>query len=1693
MTHRIKLMAGSKKFGTFGGVFTPSILTILGVIMYMRLGWVVGNAGLWGTIIVILIAHVISVTTGLSISSIATDKKVGAGGVYYVLSRSLGLPIGGAIGLTLFVGTALSISLYLIGFAESFNAFLGFDTSINSLRLSGTLAVLALTSVALISTAVAIKAQYFILGTIALSLVSIVFGSTESTPQSIPFFGGEGSVSLEVVFAIFFPAVTGFTAGIAMSGDLKDPKKSIPTGTIAAIVVGFVVYIALAVFIAYNIDGSALRGDYNILMKFAVFAPAVVAGVWGATLSSALGGILGGPRILQAMSVDKITPYIFSKGKGKDNEPWNALFLTVIIAECGVLIGELDIIARIVSMFYLAAYGFINLSFFLESWASSDFSPSFKVKRWLGLVGFIATFVVMFKLDMLAMFAAFIIIGGIYLWLQRKQITLGTGDIWQSVWSSVVKTGLHKMENTEDHKRNWKPNILLFSGGSEQRPYLIEIAKSVAGKAGMITNFDLIENHQAKVLFPKHKQAVQDEELKKHGIFGRQIEVQNVFKGIESIASTFGFSGIEPNTVLMGWAKNTKDPLWFANMTQKLINLDYNVLYLDYDPRYGFRKYRRIDIWWRDITNSSELTLNIARFLLSSDEWREAEVRILLMNNTLQEGFERKIHQKLDEFRISATVKVFNNAIEQKPFYSLMKSASADTDLIIAGIPEMPAGHEVEFVSTTNELFSIVGTTLLVKSSSKLEQQQLSDAQKLGIKSLKLIQMDKLKVEYKVPMHEQLAFSIKGIESKLSGMSTELVNQYLSAYRNNYSTLIQKCQHELLSIKSELSIDYHEDKLNKIRKETLKKVYTNFKNFFNEDLPYIAERLDDFTLAFTERINQLVNDQPEIVERVLTSNELVVDKNDSFEIKQLKNSKKIKNSFGIVPKLKVPFREITMYHLNNTAYANLFKFQNKFGVLTFTLEQEFRTQLLEIFSFIDALAFSNFDYEGELNKRFIALNKLVDDQLNFIYNYLDQALRHSLKLIANDSSSLLAEDIGKSFANKYNTQNSAKLSVVGYGDFWCRNNRSIVQQTALDIALHNVSYSVKRIAETLMAEIKKSMFDRSKAYLNEAKNQIRKLEELVEKGLISDLQEVVLDFNDNLAYDEMVINESLNGLQQLGANLPDQIEAIDESSKNNFSVEQRENVKLLNIDVSHIADYIIDTHIQRPIENQLQQVPQICRQILAQAIHSLRLVSFSVNSLADDNLKVAELKSVLVKVNKSFSNGFAELDIRERRTIEELEDLFLTALSNLNASHLIEQAEQIKGISGKELNTEGVSNWWQQLKEKTASEVEKYSDIIVARKDSLMYADFNNRNKQTLNTNAVLKTFVEQVSPKGNISSELPFYYQQLFVGKHAPKLEFLQHREYELNESQIAINRIKNGVKGGILVLGESLSGRTFFSEIVAKEQGQGARTYKIDPPITGSNRAKDLLRLLGKQIGVSNSNEEVINEAPEGSIFIFNDLELWWERSANGDQAIKQVIRLIEQYSDRYVFIVNCNIYSYKLIRKIAHFDNYFVSTIQLTPFGVKALKETIMIRHRVGGIKIQYNQQFDDKLVDSKWNKIIDGYLNVSGGNIGSALHQWISNIQQYEDGYIEINAPRYSELPLFDDPDLMVFLAQFILHKHLTLNRIKRIFANDTKEDALLRVNSLQRVGIIEEIMGSTYRISPYLNAFVVRKLKDFELL
>ena len=714
-------MLKGKKFGTFEGVFTPSILTILGVIMYMRLGWVVGNAGLIGAISIIIIAHVIAITTGLSVSSVATDKKIGAGGIYYVLSRSMGIPIGGSIGIALYVGTALSIALYLIGFAESFNGYFGIGLTINDLRITGTIALVSITALALISTSVALKTQFFILSAIIISLIAIFFGTSEFQPGTVNMFSTEGAVSLEVVFAVFFPAVTGFTAGIAMSGDLKDPKKSIPTGTLLAIGTGLIIYIALAIFLAYTINSEVLKTDYNILMKVALFAPAVVAGIWGATLSSALGGILGGPRILQAMSIDKVTPKIFGKGKGENNEPVNALLMVFIIAEAGILIGELDIIARIVSMFYLTAYGFINISYFLESWANPDFQPTFKIKRWIGFLGFLASFGVMFKLDMIAMLVALAVIGSLYFWLQRKEVKLQSNDVWRSVWENVVNKGLKRIDSEVDENSNWNPNIILFSGVSDHQSYLLDLSKTVSGRTGIVTNFKLILDKENDKPLRRTEQVVRDDTFSELGIFARQIKVDNIYKGITNIASTYGFSGVEPNTIMMGWPKGLENSIEYSKMTETLLLLDYNLLYLDFDRKTKFGNYKTVDLWWRETdSKNAEMMLNIARFIIASPKWNDTNIRVLFVNNNNvdKEIIHSKIYKLIEDLRVNVEIKIINNAVEQKPFYNLIEEHSALTNLTLLGIPNYKIEKQAEFIVKTNHLFETIGSTLLVKAAN---------------------------------------------------------------------------------------------------------------------------------------------------------------------------------------------------------------------------------------------------------------------------------------------------------------------------------------------------------------------------------------------------------------------------------------------------------------------------------------------------------------------------------------------------------------------------------------------------------------------------------------------------------------------------------------------------------------------------------------------------------------------------------------------------------------------------------------------------------------------------------------------------------------------------------------------------------------------------------------------------------------
>ena len=321
------------KLGTFSGVFTPSVLTILGIILFLRLGYVTGAAGIGRALIILAMANAISVLTSISLSAVATNLKVKGGGDYYLISRTLGVEFGGAIGIVLFLAQAVSIAFYCIGFGEALSGMGPVADLGLSPRLIAAIAVCFLFILAWLGADWATKFQFVVMALLAAALVSFFVGALPQWQGDVftaNWSAPQPRQSFWVLFALFFPAVTGFTQGVSMSGDLKDPGRSLPIGTFAAVGLSILVYFGAAIVFAGVLPNAELSVDYLAMRRIAAFGFLVDAGVIAATLSSAMASFLGAPRILQSLSSDRIFPFLnpFAVGTGPTSNPRRGVLLS---------------------------------------------------------------------------------------------------------------------------------------------------------------------------------------------------------------------------------------------------------------------------------------------------------------------------------------------------------------------------------------------------------------------------------------------------------------------------------------------------------------------------------------------------------------------------------------------------------------------------------------------------------------------------------------------------------------------------------------------------------------------------------------------------------------------------------------------------------------------------------------------------------------------------------------------------------------------------------------------------------------------------------------------------------------------------------------------------------------------------------------------------------------------------------------------------------------------------------------------------------------------------------------------------------------------------------------------------------------------------------------------------------------------
>jgi amino acid transporter len=714
------------RFGTFAGVFTPNVLTILGIILFLRTGWVVGQAGLIGALIIVLIANSITFLTGLSLSAIATSMNVRAGGNYYLISRTLGLEIGGAIGIPFYFSQAISIAFYIIGFTEALQ-FLPFFQAFDA-RLIATIVAIIFTVVAWIGADIALKIQFFILGILVAALLSYFLGGWDAflQPTLTPSFT-EG-VNFWLVFAVFFPAVTGIAVGTSMSGDLKDPSRSIPLGTMASIVVTTIVYVAAVVWLATHATVDELINNTFIMSEIALVPILILFGIWAATLSSALGSIMAAPRTLEAISHDRVIPGWFMNRLGSATEPRLAVLFSAAIAFGIIWAGDLNFVAPIITMFFLNTYGMTNLVAGIENLVGNpSFRPRFRMHWSLSILGAIGCYVAMFLINVPATLIAIVVSFGIYFALQRRATSRTWGDVRNGIWFSLARRSLLNLERMHYSPRNWRPNILVFTGQPHNREALVQTAAWLGYGRGIVSFFQLLVGDVGELagrgLQRRARRQIRHY-IRDHNMaaFAEADIVPDFFMGALTVAQSHGVGGFEPNTVLMGWSGTAEGRTQQLILLDSLLSLRKSVLLLHSDQKRGFGRRSVIDVWWRGRSRNADLMLLLAHIISRHPDWRDAKIRLLrvIRNQEGREQTEAHLRRLLDRVRVKAEPIVLV-APEGQDIAVIIRDQSSDSDLTLLGINRVDADGAPTYAERLNDIVGAIGTVMMVHSGDDEE------------------------------------------------------------------------------------------------------------------------------------------------------------------------------------------------------------------------------------------------------------------------------------------------------------------------------------------------------------------------------------------------------------------------------------------------------------------------------------------------------------------------------------------------------------------------------------------------------------------------------------------------------------------------------------------------------------------------------------------------------------------------------------------------------------------------------------------------------------------------------------------------------------------------------------------------------------------------------------------------------------
>lgn len=741
-------MSDTRKFGT-SAVYTTALFTILGAIVFLRFSFAVGTVGLWGVFMLIIVGHLVTIPTAFAISELATNKRVEGGGEYFIISRSFGLNIGASLGIMLYLSQTISIAFYIVAFTESFE-FLFNYISVNygyvlPRQVISIPAMLLLSALVLTKGAnMGMKVLYVAGGIVLLALFLFFLGApVEGVSES--YFEQNAVLrntdNMFLVFAIIFPAFTGMTAGVGLSGDLRNPGKSIPLGTTAATFTGLVVYM----FIAWKMAGSAstqeLINNQLIMSSIAPYGNIIIPlGLAACTFTSAIGSIMVGPRTLQALALDKSVPMHsanrwLSRTRSNDNEPINASLVTCSIALVFVAFGNVDMVAQIISMFFLVTYGSLCLISFLHHFGSSpSYRPTFKSKWYISLLGFVASIWVMFQISVIYTLIAYSALIIMYLYInhyhsQRKGFsalfanTLFQINRWVQIYLQNKRTRSVPASQDTKSSEEWRPSAICISKNTFKRDSALRLLNWISHKYGFGTYLHLISDYYSQKSNEQSKQEL--ERLLSNLDTSNHVYVDTLISpsttaAISQSIQIPGIAGMENNMVIFEYLKSDPETDLHDIITNfRMVNAGgFDVCILGTSRKPIIYK-NGIHIWVRSFdTENTNLMILLGFIILGHPDWKKANIKIF---NICNEGEVETVKQQMHELMKSGRMPITETNIEiivRSPNISVKETIckhSMDAGLTMIGFNENSFKKEGD--TSLFEGYAELGNVLFVHSN----------------------------------------------------------------------------------------------------------------------------------------------------------------------------------------------------------------------------------------------------------------------------------------------------------------------------------------------------------------------------------------------------------------------------------------------------------------------------------------------------------------------------------------------------------------------------------------------------------------------------------------------------------------------------------------------------------------------------------------------------------------------------------------------------------------------------------------------------------------------------------------------------------------------------------------------------------------------------------------------------------------